>query len=474
MYKRKISRRSFLSISASLVGAGILWYSKPPFYNFIKSYQNSPYTGNMDFKGFDDYIERVILISIDACRRDYFSSIHMPNIYNFAHNYGFIFNNAKTIMTSNTNAAHTSMLTGSYPDKTGVPGNSLYIKEENVYYFILNNPEYLETETLLESIKKHEPSVSTAFISGKWRLPPLLALNKDKEIISDIVLTGPRSGIPLTPKYYKHILGIPETHKEAVGADVRDPWIITAVYEVIRREDPEFVFLNLASTDELQHIYGPYTPRFMTQIHNVDYLLSILINKLNNIGKLSTTLFIITADHGQIAVHNVFPLTNYLKKNGVKADILFEGSSAFIYLDDLKQKGKTLDLLTKLVNKGFLHEVIEKENYDYYHMPKDGRAGDILVSFREGWVPGFWGLTSTTPSKPLMNIRNTISVPGDHGGSIPGEINIPLAFIGPKIKNGFFDGEVSIVDIVPTICDIMKWKLPENVDGRSLAPLISG
>jgi predicted AlkP superfamily pyrophosphatase or phosphodiesterase len=418
---------------------------------------------------FADEAERVFLVSIDACRSDYLP--FMPNLQKLS-SYGFVFENARTVVTSNTNSGHISMLTGAYPEVTGVSGNALYIKENGVYYFVLNDARQRNAESIIEALKRQDESIKIAFISGKWRVPPNLAFDRNGDMIADIVLTGPRSGIPLTPEEYKYILGVPETHKESVGADVRDPWTIAAMLEVVRRDDPEFMFVNLSSTDELQHLYAPHTPRFMTQISDVDRLLSLFIKKLEMMGKLSSTLFVITADHGQTATYNVFPLLPYLKKAGIEAEILLEGTSAFIYLEDEDDTDDTVEHLRKLVEKGIARDVLRREEYPKYRLPTDGRAGDIFVSYEEGWSAGFWGLTSTSPKNRIQEIRNYISVPGDHGSTAGSEMNVPLIFVGAGVDRGRHSGEVSIVDIVPTLCDMMGWHRPADVQGKSLAEIM--
>ncbi len=76
---------------------------------------------------------------------------------------------------------------------------------------------------------------------------------------------------------------------------------------------------------------------------------------------------------------------------------------------------------------------------------------------------------------------------GDHGESLGqhGEtthgffayntgIWIPLIITGPGIKPGSVDHPVCHLDIFPTVCDVLKLKPPEFLQGRSLVPALEG
>ncbi len=448
----KVSRREFLTLTAASAAA-------------ITGLPLTLGSGGYGF-GRAESIERVIFIVMDGARNEYID--RMPHLKTIAKNYGFRFQNARTIMTSNTVAAHVSFITGAYPEKTGVSGNAIYIPQEEFYQFVMHSPKHIKAETLVESVKNRDDSIKFAFVTGKWRVPPNIAFSREGELLADIVLTGFRSGIPLTPDYYRSIVGLPEIHKQAVGSDVRDSWTIPAAYEVVKRDDPEFLMLNLASTDVLEHVYGPDTPKFAPYLSNLDAMLDLFFKKLDCMGKLSSTLFVITSDHGQQNIYGIFNLADYLKKNGVESEILLEGSSAFLYLSDPDRRFEVVELLNKLKGKGIIREVLPIDRYDKYRLPKNRWAGDVLVVLEDGWVAGYWGLTSTSPKLALRKVRTEVSVPGDHGGVAESETHVPLIFIGPGIEPGTSYEDASIVDIVPTICDIMGWKTPMDVQGRSL------
>jgi arylsulfatase A-like enzyme/Tfp pilus assembly protein PilF len=85
-------------------------------------------------------------------------------------------------------------------------------------------------------------------------------------------------------------------------------------------------------------------------------------------------------------------------------------------------------------------------------------------------------------------LENTLVIfTGDHGESLGqhGEMThgffayntgiwIPLIVTGPGIKPGKVDHTVSHLDIFPTVCDVLKIKPPEFLQGQSLVPALEG
>jgi len=190
-----ISRRKFLSVAASTALATLGF----PFLS--KSGANRGF-GNAE------EIERVILMILDGSR---YECLHrMPHLRRFTENFGFSFTNAETIMTSNTVATHVSLITGAYPERTGVSGNAIYIREEDFYQFVMHSPRHIQAETMVESVKKQDDGIKIAFVTGKWRVPSNIAFSRDEELIADIVLTGYRSGIPLHLQNTRMWLGFPK------------------------------------------------------------------------------------------------------------------------------------------------------------------------------------------------------------------------------------------------------------------------
>lgn len=81
-------------------------------------------TGTASAKG-ARLADHVVLIILDSFSPDYMAMYDLPNLRSLANN-GVWFARTRGVFPSNTTANHTSILTGAYPNKTGIPNNSRY------------------------------------------------------------------------------------------------------------------------------------------------------------------------------------------------------------------------------------------------------------------------------------------------------------------------------------------------------------
>ena len=56
---------------------------------------------------------------------------------------------------------------------------SYYNETDGTAVGVALDPSFRLAETLIESIERTTPVIKTAFLSGKWRLPPLLSQDAD-------------------------------------------------------------------------------------------------------------------------------------------------------------------------------------------------------------------------------------------------------------------------------------------------------
>ena len=98
----------------------------------------------------------------------------------------------------------------------------------------------------------------------------------------------------------------------------------------------------------------------------------------------------------------------------------------------------------------------EPEDAEMIALFESSRAGDVIVFAADGWM------LHTTDC-------------GGHGGASVRERRIPLFVSGPGVASGTHcDVPVSIVDVMPTILDVLgrRADIPPDIDGRSVAHLV--
>jgi predicted AlkP superfamily pyrophosphatase or phosphodiesterase len=399
---------------------------------------------------------RVILISIDSGNADYLSEAMMPKLFGEVMAHGTKFKSAITVLPAETQHGHTSMLTSAFPNKTGLVGNGLYFNDTGQTVGVLLDPDYRLAETIFEAINRTNPALKTAFISGKWRLPPLLSKG------ADLIFASPVTDIPL-PEGYLQRLGSPVLFYDG---DIVDTWIIDALIDVIKHDDPDFTFVNLAWTDVFGHFcggIGDYSAIIQQQLWELDDLFIRLITELKAMGEFENTVLVITSDHGMETVEKFVDVQGYLADNGVESHIHIEGASGFVFLTNSSQKDAAVSLLRQHPD---IAVVVPRENMSQYPYCLDtfiNRTGHIYFSMREHVQIS---LQLFGDDLPLGNI-------GSHGG-ISCQDTI-MAFMGPNITcPGYERVDIvpNIVDIVPTICHIMGWTVPQQAQGRVLYEIL--
>lgn len=407
---------------------------------------------------------RVILFSIDSANPEYLTEAMMPKLFAEIMARGSKYRFALTSLAAETQHGHTSILSGAYTNNSGMIGNGYYNETDGTAVGVALDPSFRLAETLIESIERTTPVIKTAFLSGKWRLPPLLSQDADFIFASPVAEEVTGRSFPLPPGYLQK-LGTPVTFPDG---DIIDSWVMRALLEVIKQDDPDFLFVNLAWTDVFGHNsggIGDYSIMIKRQLAELDNLFMYFFTELRAMGEYDNTLFIITSDHGMETVEKVIDVRAYLEDNGIGSYVHPEGGSGFIFLDNPAETATAVNLLRQNPDLAVVLNRTEMAQYPYMLNTFENRTGQIYVSAREHCIitfPPIPGLGSI-PLSPI----------GSHGGvSLQ---DVVMAWMGPNITKMGYEITTSVphvVDIVPTICNLTGWTLPTESQGRVLYEII--
>jgi len=381
----------------------------------------------------------------------------MPHLFSELLARGAKYRHALTVVAAETQHGHTSMLTGAYPNHTGLIGNGYYNNETGEEVGVVLDPTFRKAETIIEAIERTNPSVKTAFLSGKWRLPPLLSN------ASDFIFASPITGIPL-PEGYAVKLGTPLTFYDG---DIVDTWIMNALIELIKGDDPDFIFVNLAWTDVDGHYtggVGDYSVMINRQLRELDNLFARLFTELKAMGEYENTIFVITSDHGMETVEKIVDIEGYLRANGINSHVHPEGGSGFIFLENSTEKDAAVNILRQHPDVAV---VVPRENMSQYPYFLDtflNRTGQIYISLKSHAVISI--MLQGVGEIPVGQI-------GSHGGIATQDV--VMGWMGPNITRVGYEITTrvpSVVDIVPTICHLTGWQLPAQAQGRVLYEIL--
>jgi hypothetical protein len=194
--------------------------------------------------------KRVIIISIDGLRPDAIELAPMPNLMELIKSGAYSLT-AQTIFPSATLPSHASMLTGLCPKKHGVDWND-YIPQRGI-------AQGIDIFDIAQ-----EAGMQTVMFAGKEKIQQVTAASS----LDTFVWVNDRDKVLM----------------DTLLADFP--------------MDFDLLFIHLATTDDMGHVYGWLSPEQLSVVYRADEALGALLAALDERGLRDQTLLIITADHG--------------------------------------------------------------------------------------------------------------------------------------------------------------------------------
>lgn len=203
-----------------------------------------------------DGIEHVLIISVDGMRPDVMLRATTPNMTTLWKTGAFTFW-AKTTPAAITLPSHVSMLTGVTPETHGVLWNA---------DLPLSTPVYPASPTLFQLA--HQAHLTTALAAGKSKIGVL--------------------AVPGTVDW-KYLPDSPKAE---------DDDVVNHAEPIIRFHKPHLMFIHFPSSDNVGHAKGFGSEAHLKSIEHVDACIGRLLKALDDTDTRSSTLIILTADHG--------------------------------------------------------------------------------------------------------------------------------------------------------------------------------
>jgi hypothetical protein len=252
---------------------------------------------------------------------------------------------------------------------------------------------------------------------------------------------------------------------------------------------PRMLLINLPGTDIEGHRDGgvadPTAMRPVVQA--ADNAIGQVVKTYKRMGIFRQTLFVITSDHGMIPnrqvikrglIHEAVDATNILF---LKQDLL--SSAAYIYLRDPSQTQQFADDMVAhhFPNvEGVFYKASTASGATFRAEPQTAEAlGPLLTQ-------AYIDLCNTIavgngPEVVMPYTEDTVGLTvkgygphwGTHGGLSWRVQHIPLIISGPGVRHGTSTFPAQLVDIAPTIEELMGLAIPKHVDGVVLSDALA-
>lgn len=422
-----------------------------------------------------------VIVSFDAVgSRDFNTLCELPNFKKFLENSAYC-KEVSSIYPTLTYPAHTSIVTGKYPNRHGIVNNTMiqpHRKKPDWFW----KRKYVKGSTFYDEARKAGMKVAallwpvTAGAKINYNIPEILPNRpwETQEMVS--FLNGSALYEIELLKNFGHL-------RDGVKQPQLDNFVHQSLLHTLRKYKPNLTMVHFTDVDTNRHDFGVDAPEIKEAFLRHDIRLKEIIETLQETGMYDETAIIILGDHSQLSVNKVI-YPNYLfkqkglitlKNNKIHTWRAFAHNcdgSCYIYLkdkNDLELKAQIKELLDGLKEKfpeGIEHIYTGEEAAA---MGADENCIFMLEAY-EGWyfLDEYDELTTEVKmdsGKPHMMLGTHGFLPTKSG------YNTFFAAKGVGIASSVEVEKMSLVDEGPTIASLLGLELP-NTDGRIITELL--
>lgn len=306
----------------------------------------------------------VMIVVVDGCAPEYLTKESAPTLYSLAEQTGFS-KRIQCAMPSVTNVNHACILSGKWPEETGVTGNYFYDPVDGREGFI-EEKGFMKAPTLLERYRQAGGTTALLTVKGK-----VLGVYGHGATI------GISAQAPDEALLKRYNLAPPP----AIQSVDSTRWILNAAFQCIRVDNPHLVYCT--TNDYIFHHYPPGSPEANRQISALDEF----VGRIHAISP--ERQIYVTADHGMNAkttLVNFQAIANRagfdvyclppLKDRYIENHIYQEGGMLYVYV---KEKTQAEAFFQFAQSHPLVEQVLTKEGAAHaYHLPL-AQIGDYVL-----------------------------------------------------------------------------------------------
>ena len=391
----------------------------------------------------------------------------------------------KTVYPSITYCCHTSMITGAYPNKTGVYNNEVDELGNTDWNW---ERKYIKVKTLIDAFKEKGKTTANVFwpVLGcdkniDYNIPEYWSQPYDTSVIDAFKRMGSSDKVIediVKPNLY-YLEGHERKHPFC------DEFMLSCARDMILKYQPDLLVVHPGNIDGLRHERGIFNEYVTEQLDYTYYWIEKIIRALKETGNYENTDIILTSDHGQMDIKRWCHPNILLREMGllevdedgkpknVKAYMKPVGGSAQIFITDKENyqeiHDKIITEFTKYAKTGMygIERVYTKEEAD--REEKLSGAFDIVLE-SDGYTS--FGGKFTGDYYTTYDLSDYRAGRGTHG-YLPDKGPQPcMICYGPDFKKGVTVARRPTVDMVATLKKIFDLDMPD-VDGEAIDEIIN-
>lgn len=419
-------------------------------------------------------MSKLFVMSVDSLFTDDLADVrHLPGFERLLER-SAIFENVYCVYPTLTYVCHSTIMSGCWPSRHGVPHNQRLDPRTNNrdWYWEYSN---IKVDTIFDYAK--EDGRTTAAVG--WPVTAGSASIDDNipEVWSvtdgrDLDEVYGRGCSPSGFSFYKANRDVLENN----ATPQLDQFDIACEEQIIHARHPDVMLTHQALLDHVRHEHGVHAPEVQDALACHSEWISRIMNALEEDGSLDDTYFVVLGDHGHLQVDYKICPNVLLEKAGLlevdehgairswQAYVQSGGISAQLFVRDDETLSKACEALRPLVDNELVSEVFSHGEVDeQFH-----GVGAFTVMFEASPNHAFGdeAIGDLVTGADCSDYKYAVST----HGHLPFRGERPCFMIaGPNIVPGRYQG-ARLVDEAPTLMDLVGIPYDTNsVDGRSLA-----
>ena len=417
--------------------------------------------------------KHLVVISYDAFSEDNWEmACKLPNLSKLIEN-GAYSTNLKSVYPTLTYVVHTTIVTGVYPDKHEIYHNNPFqpfIKEKEQSWFWFKKD--IKVPTIYDALKANRMRSAGILwpVTGKasinYNIPEIRAIKNENQALKILINGSPLFSLRMEKKFGHFRKGIEQPYL--------DDFTTMCASDTIKRKKPNLLLMHLIDLDDAKHEYGTDSLEIEKVLIRMDKRLGDIMEAVEEAGIKENTTFLVVGDHGQINVRYKVKLNQLLKEQGLiyeengkmkwKAYVQNAGGAAYLHLkeNDNEVEQMALDILNKAIADDCfgIERLYTRKELDDCHVASKVR---YMLEAKAGYC-----FDDNLDGPVVIDLEEHGIKYATHGYS-PDKLDYKCIFVvsGDRIKNDFQLGEIQMVDIAPTMANILGIEF-HNCDGRPL------
>ena len=420
----------------------------------------------------------LVVISVDGLRPDYITEADqhgakVPHLRRFLKD-GTYADGVTGVLPTVTYPSHTTLVTGVWPAKHGIWGNTTFDPLQKNYQGWYWYAEDIRVPTLWDAAAaagRTTASVQWPVTAGAkvtWNIPEFWRAGTAEDAKLLRLLATPGLLAEAKAAIGEEYRGGIDTSVEA--DEVRGKFAVW----ILENKHPGLLTVHLSSLDHIEHETQPFSPQAIAVLEKLDEVIGKIRKEAEKRAPRSAFVAVVS-DHGFVNYDqqlNLFPAFREAKlftadeKGAItdwRAMPWVTGGSAAIVLKDPNDQptlGEVRALLAKLASDpaSGIDRVLEAEEL---HKQGGYPNASFFVSLKAGWRTG------TSLTGPIVSKTK----PGGTHGELPDAPGVRASFflVGPGVIAGKNLGVIDMCDVAPTLAKEAGLSLP-SADGKPLLP----